>query len=283
MPPGSGGAGGAGGTDGSGGGAGAAGGAGGAGGGGTRSLDRIGVQLYTVRRLMEQDFRGTLQQIAGIGYKDVEFAGYFDQRAVDVKAMLDELGLGSPSTHINLADLRTKLAETIDYAVALGHSYMLCNWLPPEEHDTLDKYRALAEEFNQFGQQCKSAGIQFGFHNHDFDVSPLEGEIPYDILLERCDPALVVMQADLYWFFKGNQDPLPYFEQYPGRFHSCHVKDMDSMGGFADVGAGVIDFAAIFAQSERAGLRHFFVEHDEPADPIASLTRSYAYLRELKF
>jgi sugar phosphate isomerase/epimerase len=107
--------------------------------------------------------------------------------------------------------------------------------------------------------------------------------LPYDILLAETDPELVRMEMDLYWITKGGQDPLMYFDRYPGRFPLVHVKDMDDTGGFADVGSGRIDFARIFARSETAGIRHYLVEHDNPRSPMDSIEASHRYLRELRF
>ena len=129
-------------------------------------------------------------------------------------------------------------------------------------------------------------GVQFAYHNHDYEFAPLEGQIPYDLLLERTDPSVVRLEMDLYWTFKGGASPVEYFERYPGRFHLLHVKDMDSTPRrfFADVGKGVIDFKSIFAQSRKAGVRHYFVENDEPAgSPFDSLRVSFEYLRRLEF
>jgi sugar phosphate isomerase/epimerase len=111
----------------------------------------------------------------------------------------------------------------------------------------------------------------------------LSGQLPYDILLAASDPDLVKIELDLFWIVKGGGDPLAYFAKYPGRFPLVHVKDMSADGRMVDVGRGRIPFARIFAQRKAAGIRHFFVEHDEPADPFASITASYAYLRGLRF
>ncbi len=112
------------------------------------------------------------------------------------------------------------------------------------------------------GESCREAGLRFGYHNHDFEFETIDGQIPFDVLLDETDPGLVDFELDLFWITKGGEDPLRYFERYPGRFTLCHVKDMAAGGEMVDVGAGGIDFAAIFARAEQAGLKHFFVEHD---------------------
>ncbi|QXD14039.1 sugar phosphate isomerase/epimerase [Rhodocaloribacter litoris] len=249
-----------------------------------RRLDRIGLQLYTVRSLMQEDVPGTLARVAEIGYDEVEFAGYFDHSPADIRAMLEANGLAAPSTHTMLASVQgDRLEATVAQAAEVGHRYLVVAWLAPEERATLDHYRRHAETFNRAGEACRAAGLQFAYHNHDFEFMDLEGQRPYDLLLAETDPELVQMELDLYWITKAGFDPMTYFEQYPGRFPLCHVKDMAADGTMADVGAGTIDFAAIFAHAGHAGLRHYFVEHDNPADPLASISASYAHLSALTF
>lgn len=253
---------------------------------GKSRLSRIGMQLYTVRRELEKDFEGTLKQVAALGYREVEFAGYFKHKPAEVKTLLKRLKLDAPAAHVPLADLRGDLRPLIDAAQTIGHKYLLVAWLPPEERKSLDNYRRLADLFNEAGARLLREGVQFAYHNHDFEFAPLEGQIPYDLLLERTDPRAVKLEMDLYWTVKGGARPVEYFERHPGRFHLFHVKDMDSTPRrfFADVGKGVIDFKSIFARSGKAGVRHYFVENDEPAgSPFESLRVSFEYLRRLEF
>ena len=143
----------------------------------------------------------------------------------------------------------------------------------------------MAEKFTKVGDACRQAGLQFAFHNHSYEFQRLAGQIPYDVLLAAADPQLVKMEMDLYWITNGDQDPLAYFQKYPGRFPLVHVKDMAPGPDrkMADVGKGKIDWKRIFAQSQLAGIEHYFVEHDEPPDPIASIQASYDYLKRLEF
>jgi sugar phosphate isomerase/epimerase len=242
------------------------------------SLDRIGLQLYTVRSLMAEDVERTLEMVAGVGYHEVEFAGYFDRQPAALRATLDSLGLAAPATHVDLATLRDRFPEVLEAAATLGHRYVVLPWLAPEDHDSLDDYRRLADEMNQLGEACRSADVQFAYHNHDFEFERLEGEIPFDLLLARTDPELVAIELDLFWIIDAGSDPLTYFETHPGRFRLCHVKDRAADGTMVEVGAGVIDFTNIFARSEQAGLAHYFVEHDQPGDPEASIRASYLHL-----
>lgn len=246
-------------------------------------LSTIGVQLYTLRSLMKDDFEGTLQSVADIGYDEVEFAGYYERSPSEVKSLLDELGLAAPSTHIPLNQLRNNLDAVIETAQMIGHTYVICPWLSEEERSSLEHYRELAQFFNEVGGQIQEADLQFGYHNHDFEFESVDGQRPYDVLLKETDPERVTMEMDLYWIREAGYEPLTYFEQYPGRFQLCHVKDRVSDGGMAAVGEGTIDFATIFAHSDQAGLQKYIVEHDNPDAPLESIKTSYNYLKQLRF
>ena len=247
------------------------------------SLTRIGVQLYTVRAAMRENLERTLAQVARIGYKEVEFAGYFGRTAQQVRAQLDDNGLTAPSAHsADLTSVRNRYSQVLADATTVGHRYVICASLPRSEQ-TLDGYKRIAAEFNKAGEEAKKSGITFGFHNHDGEFAPLGSTNGYDILLAECDPKLVTFQMDLFWTVKGGKDPLAYFAKSPGRFTSVHVKDMAAGGAMVDVGAGEMPFAKYFAQSKQAGIQHYFVEHDEPADPMASITTSFRHLAALKF
>ncbi|MGH7495396.1 MAG: TIM barrel protein [bacterium] len=246
------------------------------------SLEKIGVQLYSVRDLMKKDFAGTLDKVAKIGYKEVEFAGYFDNKPEEVRKLLDRLGLKAPAVHVSIDVLRDKLDDTLAASQIIGHQYIVCPWLSPEDR-TLEKYQEHAALFNKVGEACQKAGMQFAYHNHDFEFEAQDGKLPYDLLLAATDPKLVQMELDLFWIRKGGQDALAYFKKYPSRFPLCHVKDMSADQKMVEVGAGTIDFAEIFSHAKQAGLKHFFVEHDQPEDPYKSITTSFQYLKKLRF
>jgi sugar phosphate isomerase/epimerase len=246
-----------------------------------RALGRVGLQLYTVRAPMSEDVESTLAAVANIGYQEVEFAGLHGRSPQDMRRLLDDLGLRAASSHQSLADIRGDWQGVLEAAVTLGQTEIVCPSIPPDER-SLDGYRRVADDFNRAGEVARSVGIRFAYHNHDFEFVPVDGIVPYDLLLELCDPKWVSMQMDLFWTVHAGKEPLAYFETHPGRFSSVHVKDRTPDGQMVDVGAGVIDFAAIFAQSERAGIRHYFVEHDRPRDPLASARASYEHLSALE-
>jgi sugar phosphate isomerase/epimerase len=255
-------------------------------------LGRIGVQLYTVRDLLKQDFDGTLANVAKIGFKEVEFAGYFDHTPQQVRAALDRNGLDAPAAHVGFEATGDGWDAVLHTSRLIGHRFVVCAWIPEEERRTADDWKRVAQRFNRAGAACRDAGLQLAFHNHSYEFVPLpDGRIPYDLLLAETDPALVRLELDLFWITFGGGDPLAYFTRYPGRFPLVHVKDMQPKPTpdvapervMTQVGQGSIDWKRIFARARDAGIEHYFVEHDQPADPLASIRSSYQYLRGLEF
>ena len=247
-------------------------------------LDKIGLQLYTVRDQMKADFEGTLARVAEIGYKEVEFAGYFGHSPADVKAILDKHGLSAPSTHVAFENA-DQWKTALDTAKTIGHEYIVMPWIPAERRKTLDDWKNFAQVFNRAGQMSHDAGIQFAYHNHDFEFPKLEGQVPYDVLLQSTDPKLVQLEIDLYWITKAGQDPLTYFARWPGRIPLVHVKDSAGPPDhkMVDVGQGKIDWKRIFAKKDQAGIKHAFVEHDQPPQPFEDIAVSYRTLKNLEF
>jgi len=236
----------------------------------------IGLQLYTVRDLMAQNVASTLQLVAAVGYTELEFAGYFNQPVASLKKILDGEGLTAPSCHVPLEALQSNLGLVIEQAKTLGHHYVVLPYLTTEQRGTdISRYQQLAEQLNKFGEQCRAAGLQMVYHNHDFEFQPVSGQVPYDVLLKETDADLVKMELDLYWTVKAGLDPLQLFAKHPGRFPLWHVKDMGKAGELADVGTGTIDFKRIFEKAEQAGLKHHFIEHDESSNKIQTIRRGF--------
>jgi sugar phosphate isomerase/epimerase len=248
-----------------------------------RRVAPVGLQLYTVREAMARDFSATLERVAAIGYDEVEFAEYFDRTPEQVRGELSRLGLRAPSTHFPFQTLDDGWERALDNASTMGHSYVVVPWIPLEARRTLDGWKRIAEQFNRAGAAARSAGLRFAYHNHDFEFARLDGQIPFDLLIAETDPALVSFQLDLYWIVKSGFDPLAYFERHPGRFPSVHVKDSAGPPDhrMVDVGQGSIDFPLVLARAAHSGTAHFFVEHDQPADPFSSIRTSYEYLASL--
>jgi sugar phosphate isomerase/epimerase len=229
---------------------------------------------------MEASVPLTLDQVAKLGYKEVEFAGYFGARLSQLRYWLDNAGLTAPAAHVSLLD--GNLEPIFDAAAELGHHYIIQASLPPSWRGSVDGFRGVAQLLNQAGEAARRRGLSVAYHNHDFEFRPLGGMVPYDVILAETEPSLVWMELDLYWIAKAGRDPLRYFAAHPGRFRLCHLKDIDGRGQITDVGQGRVDFRRILNQQAKAGLRHFFVEHDNPRDPLASARVSYNYLHDLR-
>lgn len=251
--------------------------------GGQRRIERVGVQLYTVRDLMTEDPAGTLGAVAGMGYVEVETAGYAGLTPADFAAALKNAGLTAPSAHIPLTDVESAPERLLEAAAVVGHRYLVVPWLAPELRESTDSYARVADVLNGFGAACADHGIQLAYHNHDFEFVPIGGVVPYDLLLERCDPELVQFEMDLFWAVKAGVDSAAYFRAHPGRFPMCHVKDMTEGGEMVAVGDGRIDFAALFEAGVTGGLQHYFVEHDNPEDALVSIRRSFAAVEAIRF
>ena len=258
-----------------------------AGSGAGANANMIGLQMDTVRDQLTKDFDATVEQIAKIGYRNLEFAGYYNRTPEQVRALLDRVGAVSRSAHIGAPLMRQDAAAQIRSAKTIGQEYITLpsyNW----GREGLAGWRKGIAEFNTWGKMCRDAGIKLAYHNHANEFAPLEGTTGYDVLIKEVDPALVDFELDLYWAKFADQDPVALFAKYPGRFAMWHVKDMSVTGtqkGMTPVGKGTLDFKNIFANARQSGMKYFFVEHDTagqyPGGSLASVQASYDYLRQL--
>jgi len=257
-------------------------------------IHHLGVQLYTVRVQMKEDFEGTLAKVAGIGYKEVEFAGYFGRSPQDVRAILDRHGLTAPSTHVPYSSFGDQWPQIIENSKVMGHKYIINPSIDEAVRNQPDGWKRAAETFNKAGAVSKKAGVQLGYHNHWIEFRPTaDGKLPYDILLEECDPDLVKMEMDICWVKVAGHDPLTYLQKYPGRFPLVHVKDMKKFPeptavtqqtenqNMTDVGSGATDWKRLFSSAK--GIQYYIVEHDETSTPFESIKNSYSYLKNLRF
>ena len=267
------------------------------------NIKNVGVQLYTVRGDFEKDFTGTLEKVAAIGYKEVEFAGYFGRTPQQVRDALKSFGLASPSAHLDFPTVSNpeKWARALEDAATIGQTFLVNPWVDESIRNQPDAWNRIAEVYNTAGAAANAHGIQFCYHNHNFEFYPREdggGKLPFEILLGATDPKLVKMELDLCWISAAGKDPLDYFHRYPGRFPLVHVKGLRAvpapsptpvpidkvLPSLTDVGHNdVIDWKRIFGASKEAGIEHYFVEHDVPPDAFASLKASYNYLSSLTF
>lgn len=245
----------------------------------------LGIQLYSLRTIMDTEPERVLAALVEIGYEEVELAGLYGHSATDFRGMLDRAGLRAPAGHIDLSPPPAsgpwqEWERTLEDAATLGHDWVVVPWIDQGER-TLDGYRRIAERFNAAGEAARAAGLRFAYHNHDFEFRAIDGVIPYDLLLDRTEPDLVEMEMDVYWVVHAGADPLHYFRQHPGRFPLIHVKDRDAEGEMVDVGAGRIDYSEVFAAAEGAGIRHYLIEHDNPESPMNFARSSYRHVRGL--
>jgi sugar phosphate isomerase/epimerase len=253
---------------------------------GRRRIPRsgLGMHLYTMRTPLAQDFKGTLARLAETGYATVGVSGRHGNSAAAIRQMLDETRLKAVLEHVGYPTvIGSGLPQALEDIHTLGARWIVVPSLPGEMH-TPAGFREAAREFNKAGLAARKAGLgPLLFHNHGADHAVVEGENLYEILLKETDPHLVAFELDVYWAAKGGADPGALFVRHPHRFPALHVKDMAPDGSFADVGSGVLDFAAMFDTARRGGVRQWLVEHDSPADPFATALNSYTYLSRLRY
>lgn len=257
-----------------------------------------GLQLYTVRNLLEKDLKGTLEKIAAIGFKNVESAAsskghYYGMKPKEFTALLGDLGMSLRSSHVMVGakgnkmpfeTLHQDMNKLVEMAAESGQDYLTCAYLLPNERTSIDDYKQHIELFNKTGEACKKAGLQFAYHNHDFEFETLNGQVPYDLLLSQVSSDLMKMELDLYWVSKIGKDPVDLFKKNPGRYVAWHVKDMDKTEKkfFTEVGNGAIDFKRIFAHAKKSGMKYFFIEQDQtPGNPLDSISISYRNLNKI--
>lgn len=245
-----------------------------------------GLQLYSVRDEMKQDPLGTLKQLAGMGYKHVEHAGYRDRKfygyaAKDFKKVLDDLGMKMPSGHTVMGkphwdDSKKEFTDlwkyTVEDAAIAGQEFVISPWLDENLRKTTDDLKRYMDVFNKSGELCKKSGMKFGYHNHDFEFSvKLDGKTVYDIMLQNTDPELVIQQLDIGNLYNGGAKAIDIVKQYPGRFQSMHVKDEIKSSGNQQnheyestvLGKGIVNVKEVIDLGKKSGgTKHFIIEQE---------------------
>jgi len=239
-------------------------------------LEKISIQLYSLRSLLQNDPEGTLSALADIGYRKVELAGTYGRSATEFRAILDRCHLKASSTHVGIDG---DLNQTIADAKILGNS--LAN-VPYANFATIAEWEAFAGRVNTAAAAFRKAGIELGYHNHAHEFAPIGGVRPYDVLTAKTDKRTVHLEIDLFWAVTGGADPVQLFRQHFPRVTQYHVKDRTADGQMTDPGTGVIDFRRIFAASCHT-IREFIVEHDQPTDPLNTAKVGFEYLRTVRF
>lgn len=242
----------------------------------------LGVQLYTLRSAMD-DPAAILATLSSLGYEEVELAGLYGRSPMELRSMLDDHGLRAPSSHVGLERFEDGAREALfDEAETLGHRWLVCPWMP-EALRTPDGYRQIADLFNAAGEDARERGLGVVYHNHAFEFEALDdGSTGLATLLERGVADLLSFQLDLFWTVDAGEDPLQWFGRHRGRWVSVHAKDRTADGTMVAVGDGQLDFAALIRAGTTSGVQHVFVEHDNPGDPIDSVSRSLRHLRGLQ-
>ncbi len=248
-------------------------------------VNNIGIQLYTVRKEMLSDAVGTLKQLAKIGYKELESArsekgNYYGLKPAEIKKITKDLGMNLRSGHVHIDE---NWQQSIDQAAEAGQDYLICSSLP-SEGQTIENYQKVADSFSRAAQDCKKSNIVFGYHNHEYEFEKVNGQVLYDILLDKTDPKLVTMELDLGWVIASGNDPVAYFEKYPGRFPLWHLKDMDLTKKVStEFGKGKISISGMLENAKKSGMKYFFVEQEEySSTPFESIQYNYDYLMKLK-
>ncbi len=256
----------------------------------------LGIQLYSVRRQLPTDYEGTLKQIAALGYREVEAAGFYNHSASDVKQAMQQAGLHCVSAHYSYDALNGHVDEIVAFMKVIGSRYIICSY--PGHHGgqgptfTLDEWRWNAGEFNKFGKQIGAAGLKFGYHNHTMEFHKEDGVVPYDELMRLTDPEYVTMEMDLGWVTVGGGNPIELLHRYGNRISMLHVKDfkpftppatIENPPTAAALGQGSIDYRPIFAAAARTGhIQHCFVEQEEFNMPVMQELKIDAqYMRKL--
>ncbi len=249
------------------------------------SSKAMGVQVYSVRDALKQDFAGSMKKIADIGYKYIEAYGMgtdgqvFGMSPSAYKKVVADLGMEVVSCHASYFTPEQAPA-IIESSKELGVKHLVVPYL---SNDLRKDYYKVAENFNKVGEQFKGSGVEFCYHNHAFEFEKTSnGEIPQEILIENTQSDLVSFEADLYWIKKGGYDPLTFLRKYPGRFSLFHVKDAAANLDQTTVGEGIIDFQSIFNEKKKVGLKYYFIEDERTGDPFGNLQKAYDHINTLK-
>ena len=254
---------------------------------GTTRLDRVGLELYAVRDAMSRDPEGTLAAIRAMGYSDVELLwsmNNFGRTPRQVRATLDQLGLRAPSAHMAPETILKDWDKSLETAKVLGHDYLIVPSFAESASNTLDKWRYWADQFNSAGAVARKSDIWLAFHNEANHMTPIDGVIPYDLFVERTDPAVVRLQLDTGNMVMGGGDPLRYLARYPERYWSFHIKDIvPDRSKDTELGAGTVDIRAILAAVPEIKRKPVYIEQETWADSMASARANYRYLASLDF
>lgn len=286
---------------------------------------KIGIQLFSLPKLLDTDFTGTLDMLAKMGYKEIELfgpypfstqaakdswaavtpmlgfsgSGFFGKTAKEVKTILNDKGLKTPSAHTDLDTLINAMDKLGEAADILGFKYVVLPAIPADKRKTLDDYKRMAETFNSIGQKAKKVGLKFAYHNHGYGLHAMDGQVPLDLIFAQTDKYLVFFEMDVFWTAAGGADPIAYFDKYPNRYRLVHLKDMKEKKVFSGDGStpsqwfelfpymttagdGVLGIREIVQKALASGVKHLIVEQDLVAQPEIALQRSFNFVKKAR-
>ena len=252
--------------------------------------ENFGLQLYTLRDVLPQDPKGVLTQVASFGYKQIEsYEGpqgiFWGMKNTEFKKLMDDLGMKIVSSH---CDINKDFERKAEEAAAIGMKYLICPYLGPQK--SADDFKRFADTFNQRGETCKKHGLRFGYHNHDYGFVPVDGQLPQDVLMQNTDKDLVDFEMDIYWVVTAGQDPIKWFNKYPGRFKLSHIKDrkkdapLSQRDASVVLGTGQINFHDILKAAQIKGMEYYIVEQEayENTTPLEAAKADAAYMKNFR-
>lgn len=287
-----------------------------------KTMDKIGIQLFSLPALLEKDFEGGIQMLSKMGYTELELfgpypyssesakagwkaaeeflgfsgSGYFGLPEQEVMGLLKENQMNIPSMHTDLDTLENHIEAFGKAKEILGFEYITLPAIPDNRRKSMDDYKKMADMFNSIGENAKKLGLKFAYHNHGYGLNEVDGQIPFQVMMDATDPDLVFLEMDIFWTIAGRANPMEYLKKYSGRYHLLHIKDMKPLTYFSgdgsdmqqwmelfplmtNVGDGEMDINGIIKTAQEHGAKHFFVEQDLVQNPKTALKRSIDYLK----
>ena len=246
----------------------------------------VAVQLYTLRDLTAKDFAGTIAQVARIGYRHVELAGYGNLKtAKEVRKALDDHGVKAVANHSGIDGLETNLNQVLDDNDALGNKNIVVPYLADTRRKNAADWKSVAQSMDKFGAEVQKRGFTLGYHNHSFEFQKFDGKTGWDLIWENSDPKNLKAEVDVYWCQHGEHDPVQVLNKLGSRVFLIHLKDMAAGPDkkFAEVGTGILNFKSILETGNKIGVKAYIVEQDSTygADPLKAITTSYENLKKL--
>ncbi len=288
-------------------------------------MKNMGIQLFSLPKLLEEDFEGGIAMLSKMGYTELELfgpftfsaesaknnweaitpllgfkgSGFFGRSPDQVKAILKENKMTVPSIHTDLDTLENNMEAFAAAKMVLGFEYVTLPAIPDDRRKKLDDYKRMAETFNRIGENARKIGLKFTYHNHGYGLQEVDGEVPFEVMINATDPNLVFLEMDIFWTIAGRANPVDYLKKYAGRYHLMHLKDMKPKTHFSGDGSdaaqwmalfphmttagdGELDLAAIVKTAQANGAKHYFVEQDLVQQPEVALQRSIDYLKGIQ-